>query len=70
MEDSKSKYSSPWQKALIYIGLGDQERAIVLLEQAYERRSIGAMLRSEPVFDPVRTHPRFLALLKKVDLEN
>ncbi len=51
--------------------LGSGSGAIALLEQANERRSIGVlMLKSEPVFDPLRSQPRFLALLKKAGLEN
>ncbi len=67
----KSKRSSPWQEALIHIGLGDQERALDLLEKNYEQRGSGLLLlKCDPVFDPLRAQPRFLALLKKAGLEN
>jgi hypothetical protein len=60
---------SGWEEALIDVGRDDRQRTIELLEKNQEQRSIGAvMLRCDPRFDPLRTEPRFVTLLKKANL--
>lgn len=54
----------------IYIGLGQHDRALDALEEAAEERSgLIRLLNVEPIFDPLRSHPRFQSLLKKVGLQ-
>jgi hypothetical protein len=55
--------------AYVYTGLGEQEAALDWLEQAYEQRS-GAIygIKGSFLFTPLRSHPRFIALLKKMNL--
>lgn len=66
---TRSRYSSTWQQALIYTGLGDWEHALASLERDYEQRGSGlVLLKAEPIFDPLRSHPRFAALLRKTNL--
>jgi hypothetical protein len=61
---------SPWCTAIIYLGLGDKERALDGLEKAYEARSVWLVyLKEDKVYDPLRSEPRFIALLKKVGLD-
>jgi hypothetical protein len=51
------------------LGLGEREKAFEMLEQAYqERAGLWFLLRGDPVFDNLRTDPRFTALLKKIGL--
>ena len=53
--------------AVIYIGLGEYERALDRLVEAYERRNSQIVyLPHGPVFDPLRRHPRFQALLERL----
>ena len=54
--------------AMLYTQLGDFDHAMEYLERAYEKRS-GDMLylKVEPHFDPIRSYPRFQALLSRVD---
>ncbi len=68
-ELSKEQYVSAFHKAAIHTGLGEKDQALELLEQAYEER-VGMMrlLKVEPMFDPLRSDPRFTELLKKVGL--
>jgi hypothetical protein len=55
--------------AYIYTGLGEQERALDFLERAYEERA-GALfgVKGSFLFTPLREHPRFKALLRKMNL--
>ena len=53
----------------VHIALGDADRAIDCLEMAIEERSIIATwLPYERRFDPLRGHPRFPGLLKRIGL--
>ena len=55
--------------AYIYIGLGEQEVALQHLERDYDERDPELpYINADPVFDPVRNHPRFTALLVKMGL--
>ncbi len=62
---------TPFDKALVAIGLGENARAVSLLEQAYALDSqwLG-WLKNDRIFDPLRSDPRFTALLKKLGLED
>jgi len=54
---------------LIYCLLGEKEQAISWLEKAYEEKlGILIILGGEPVFDSLRSEPRFQALLRKLDV--
>ena len=52
-----------------YIGMGDKDRALYWLERAYAQHS-GAMvgLKVDPVYDTLRSDPRFQDLLRHVGL--
>ena len=64
----KVKYVSPYDLAIIYTGLGEKERAIEQLNKAYEQRAGWIiMLKVEPLFDPLRSDPRFAQLLQRLD---
>jgi TolB-like protein/Tfp pilus assembly protein PilF len=67
-ESSKQRYVSPYNLALIHIGLGEKDKAIQLLEETYEERDGYniAFLKGEPMLDPLRGDPRFEALVQKV----
>jgi TolB-like protein/DNA-binding SARP family transcriptional activator/Flp pilus assembly protein TadD len=61
---------SAFHRAPIHVGLGEHDRAIDVLEQAADERiGLIRLLKVEPIFDPVRSQPRFQALLEKVGLE-
>ena len=67
---SSRQYVSPLCAAVVYIGLGDKQRALGGLEKAYAARSqLLAYLKIDMRWDPVRSDPRFIALLKKVGLD-
>jgi TolB-like protein/Tfp pilus assembly protein PilF len=67
-ESSKQRYISPYNLALIHIGLDQKNEAIQLLEETYEDRDGYniAFIKVEPMLDPLRGDPRFETLAKKV----
>jgi TolB-like protein/tetratricopeptide (TPR) repeat protein len=52
--------------AEVYIGLGENERALDWLEKAVDQRDI--FINADPLYDPVRNHPRFSKLLRRIAL--
>jgi hypothetical protein len=60
---------SPFHLALVHIGLGENDRAIELLEKSFEERTERLVwLRADPRFDPLRLDPRFNDLLRQIGL--
>ena len=70
-ESSKQRYVSPYNLALIHIGLGQKNEALQLLEETYADRDGYniAFIKVEPMLDPLRGDPRFEALAQKVFAE-
>jgi len=61
---------APCWPAMVYAGLGENNAALDLLEKAYQERSgCVAFLKVQDFWDPLRSDPRFIALLKKVGLD-
>lgn len=61
-------YVSPYNFALVHMGLGENDAAIHELERTYEERdgySI-AFINTDPMLDPLRSEPRFQALAARV----
>src|ERR1700735_4691430 len=54
--------------AVAYLGIGDNEKAITWLQKSYTERTITTALRVDPVFDPLRSDPRFQQLLRGMRL--
>lgn len=54
--------------AVIYSITGDHERAMLYLEEAYNRPEMWMMFLDDPSFDPLRNNPRFAALIRKLKL--
>ena len=73
-EDLKKKslrgIVTAFNQALVALGLGDRARALDSLERAYAEDSqwLG-WLKLDKTFDPLRSEPRFAALLKKLGFE-
>jgi TolB-like protein/DNA-binding winged helix-turn-helix (wHTH) protein/Tfp pilus assembly protein PilF len=50
-----------------YIGIGNNDRAIIWLEKAYAQHSNGlTAIKVDPTYDPLRDDPRFQNLLRRV----
>jgi serine/threonine protein kinase/tetratricopeptide (TPR) repeat protein len=68
-EISRQSYVPPFAFAFIYIGLGDKDHAFTWLEKDYEQRdNTMVFLKAEPIFDPLRSDPRFADLLRRIGL--
>jgi TolB-like protein/DNA-binding winged helix-turn-helix (wHTH) protein/Tfp pilus assembly protein PilF len=69
LEQSKQQYVSPFYIALIYAGVGENERAMDWLEKAYEDRSNGLVfIKVDPELDTLRSNSRFKELQSKMHL--
>ena len=66
-EQSAQTYVPPLFFVRIYAALGEREQALALLEEAYAEHDIYLVwLKAERAFDPLRTEPRFQAVLHRV----
>jgi tetratricopeptide (TPR) repeat protein len=66
---SKQRYVSPYHMAMVYAGLGEQDKAFDWLEKAYAQRE-GRMtiLKFAPEFDSLHADARFPELLRRIGL--
>jgi tetratricopeptide (TPR) repeat protein len=64
---SRDQNISPWHSAIVHLGLGEHDRAMDLIEEAYRARDWQVrMLPVEPLLDGLRSHPRYRALAEKM----
>jgi eukaryotic-like serine/threonine-protein kinase len=70
LEDlSRQRYVSPYHMAYIYTGLGDADRAMDCLERAYDERAGSVYgIKGSFLFTSLHSHPRFVTLLRKMNL--
>jgi serine/threonine-protein kinase len=66
---SREVYVSPALLAQVHLGLGDHAAALERLEDAAARRTADVVwLKIHPLYDPIRGHPQFRALLERTGL--
>jgi DNA-binding winged helix-turn-helix (wHTH) protein/TolB-like protein/Flp pilus assembly protein TadD len=66
---SERKHVAPAVIASIYAALGDKDQAFAFLKQGFnERDFLLVLLKVEPMFDPLRSDPRFTELTHRVGL--
>jgi tetratricopeptide (TPR) repeat protein len=66
---SKRKPVPSYYRSLIYLGMGNADQTIRYLERAYEEHDPSLIfLAVSPKWDRLRSHPQFVALLKKIGL--
>jgi TolB-like protein/Tfp pilus assembly protein PilF len=66
----RERYVPPASFVHAYIGLGDRRNAFASLERSYRERShIVQMLKTHPLYDPLRDDRRFVGLVRRVGLE-
>jgi eukaryotic-like serine/threonine-protein kinase len=73
-ELSKKRYLPARDWAIVYAGLGEKDKAFEWLEKAYAERSLGGPfltlgIKVEPLYDPLRSDPRFADLLRRMNLQ-
>jgi non-specific serine/threonine protein kinase len=63
-------YVPPLANALVFLGLGQTDEVFNWLDRAYEERDCRRFpfLNVDPIFDPLRSDPRFEELLRRVGL--
>jgi serine/threonine-protein kinase len=70
-EVGKRLFLSPFQKAVIYAGLGQTDQALAELEKAYNQRSLSPVsLRFDPRLNGLRSEPRFRDFTRRVGLQS
>jgi len=68
-EAAKERYTPALAFAVVHLGLGEHDQALNWLEKAYEERfNRLAYLRREPIWDALRSDPRFTDLLRRINL--
>ena len=66
----RNEYVPAMDFVRLYIRLGDKERSLAWLEKAYQERSRSIFdIKVEPLFDDLRSEPRFVDLLRRLNLE-
>jgi tetratricopeptide (TPR) repeat protein len=66
---SKSPFSESWAFATLYTALGEKDQALHWLEKSFDERFVVfASIKTDPVFDSLRSDPRFADLLKRSGL--
>jgi serine/threonine protein kinase/Tfp pilus assembly protein PilF len=62
------RYVSPVDLAMLHVGLDNNEQAIEYLEKAYEEHADRmSWIKVNPVFNPLRSDPRFQAILQRMN---
>ena len=66
---NKGEYVQPLGIAWIYTALGDKDQAFVWLDKAFADRSyLLKYIKTEAIYDPLRSDPRFTDLLRRMHL--
>lgn len=70
-ELSKHKYVPSVCPARVYASLGDKDEAFEWLEMSYDDRSISVFpfIKVDPVYDPLRSDPRYADLMRRMNLQ-
>ena len=70
LEDRAKKEPVPvYEKALVYLGMGDKDNTFRSLEEAYKIRYLNLInLGIDPMFDELRSDPRFISLVQRIGL--
>jgi serine/threonine protein kinase/tetratricopeptide (TPR) repeat protein len=69
-ERAQKTYVPPWSFAIIYLGLAEMDRAFDWFEKAIDERDpLMLHFHVHPNYDPLRTHARYSALLREMNLE-
>jgi len=68
-ERAKRQYVPPYDIALIYVGLGEKDKAFAWLEKAYNDHSTEMIyFKVEPMLAPLRSDSRYQDLLRRMKL--
>jgi TolB-like protein/DNA-binding winged helix-turn-helix (wHTH) protein/Tfp pilus assembly protein PilF len=65
-ELNRSREPNPLMIAVAHTGMGEIEEAITWLQKAYADHTISTALKVDPIYDPLRSDPRFQELLRRM----
>jgi TolB-like protein/Tfp pilus assembly protein PilF len=65
---SQRRYVSPFDIAVVYVGLGDRTSAFQWLEEAYQQRVFRIIELTMPMFDSLRSDPGWQDLVGRIHL--
>ena len=66
-DQSQNGFVAPTNFAKVYIGLGDKDQAFAWLEKGYQQRDFWlGFLKGDPIFDSLRSDPRFQDLVRRM----
>jgi hypothetical protein len=66
-EVEKKSGGTAYELVLVEIGLGNRENALAWLEKEYQEHDDGLLeLKEDPIYDPLRSDPRFQDLLRRM----
>jgi serine/threonine protein kinase/Flp pilus assembly protein TadD len=67
--ETRDDYLPAHEKALIYIGLGEKDKALAGLQKAYQELFFGLTgLNVDPIYDDLRSDERFQKLIEDINL--
>jgi predicted Zn-dependent protease len=70
LEFTKGGYALAVPVATVYVALGDNDKVFEWLQKGYDEQNVGiGYLKISPVWNNVRSDPRYTALLKKIGLQ-
>jgi len=70
IKQSEKEHVPPYHIAWLYLVLGKNDQGFKWLDKAVKERDSELLnLKVDPRLDPIRSDPRFKALLKKVGLD-
>ena len=68
LKNSKLHYVPPAQLAILYVGMGNYEKALDYVEQAYFVRDAWmGWIRYSGLLDPIRDEPRFVKVMEMMN---
>lgn len=63
---AKQRYIAAYNFAIIYIGIGDKDRAFEYLNKSFDDGKPLTQVPSRPLFDSLRSDPRYTQLLRRI----
>jgi tetratricopeptide (TPR) repeat protein len=70
IEQSKQGYTPPYTLASLYFAIGDKDKGFKFLNEAYDEQDCWLIvLKLGPVYETVRSDPRYIEILKKMNME-
>jgi adenylate cyclase len=63
---AKHRYIAAYNFAIIYIGIGDKDRAFEYLNKSFDDGKPLTQVPSRPLFDSLRSDPRYTQLLRRI----